>query len=142
MKKLDEKVVYNITNLSMEKLQILLDYLNTIESPYEYLNAEEQRSKYPGNIYLISDNYNKWYFTGVKRYNWPDVDALTLFEEDALKIGDTFEKDGFVCEVKEKVSFWVYNTLISTYHKDVELMEHHILITDQEFINQLEKFAK
>ena len=142
MKKLDEKVVYNITNLSMEKLQILLDYLNTIESPYEYLNAEEQRSKYPGNIYLISDNYNKWYFTGVKRYNWPDVDALTLFEEDALKIGDTFEKDGFVCEVKENVSFWVYNTLISTYHKDVELMEHHILITDQEFINQLEKFAK
>ena len=150
MKKLDEKVVYNITNLSMEKLQILLDYLNTIESPYKYLNAEEQRSKYPGNIYLISDNYNKWYFTGVKRYNWPDVDALTLFEEDALKIGDTFEKDGFVCEVKEKikepilVGDWIRNdrNMFFKYEKWMLDSPLWVKITDQEFIRQLEKYSR
>ena len=78
-----------------------------------------------------------------KKYGDAKVISFEEFKSRyELKIGDTFEKDGFVCEVKEKVSFWVYNTLISTYHKDVELMEHHILITDQEFINQLEKFAK
>ena len=143
MKKLDEKVVYNITNLSMEKLQILLDYLNTIESPYEYLNAEEQRSKYPGNIYLISDNYNKWYFTRVKRYNWPDVDALTLFEEDALKIGDTFEKDGFVCKVLHQIDEkkWVYNTYAKAFYKTKYNDDHEIEITNKEFIKQLEENA-
>ena len=141
MKKLDEKVVYNITNLSMEKLQILLDYLNTIESPYEYLNAEEQRSKYPGNIYLISDNYNKWYFTGVKRYNWPDVDALTLFEEDALKIGDTFEYNGFICRVESRVKKWVYNTYAKAFYKTKYSNDHEIEITNKEFIKQLEENA-
>ena len=138
MKKLDEKVVYNITNLSMEKLQILLDYLNTIESPYEYLNAEEQRSKYPGNIYLISDNYNKWYFTGVKRYNWPDVDALTLFEEDALKIGDTFEKDGFVCRVESEVKKW-YKSENAYVRTEPMKAEGWTEITNKEFIKQLEE---
>ena len=142
MKKLDEKVVYNITNLSMEKLQILLDYLNTIESSYEYLNAEEQRSKYPGNIYLISDNYNKWYFTEVKKYNWPDVDALTLFEEDALKIGDTFEKDGFVCRVESEVEKWVYDKYQEAYYKTKEWYSKYIVITNKEFIAQLEKYSK
>ena len=155
MKKLDEKVVYNITNLSMEKLQILLDYLNTLESPYEYLNAEEQRSKYPGNIYLISDNYNKWYFAGVKRYNWPDVDALTLFEEDALKIGDTFEKDGFVCKVLHQIDEKRWFRLKSPNNKDISYEKldseglkdiNHLYtkqeITDQEFIKQLEIHSK
>ena len=155
MKKLDEKVVYNITNLSMEKLQILLDYLNTIESSYEYLNAEEQRSKYPGNIYLISDNYNRWYFAGVKRYNWPDVDALTLFEEDALKIGDTFEYNGFICEVKENIEDKKWYLLKSPNNetiyceklsredlKDINHLYTKQGITDQEFIKQLEKYSR
>ena len=155
MKKLDEKVVYNITNLSMEKLQILLDYLNPIESPYEYLNAEEQRTKYPGNIYLNYDNYNKWYFTEVKRYNWPDVDALTLFEEDALKIGDTFEKDGFVWKVLHQIDEKRWFRLKSPNNKDISYEKldseglkdiNHLYtkqeITDQDFIKQLEIHSK
>ena len=80
-----------------------------------------------------------------KKYGNVKVISFEEFKsryEPQLKIGDTFEYNGFICEVKETVSFWVYNMLISTYHKDVELMEHHILITDQEFIKQLEIHSK
>ena len=156
MKKLDEKVVYDITNLSTKQLQILLDYLNTIKSPYEYLNAGEQRSKYPGNIYLNFDGYNKWYFTGVKRYNWPSVDALTLFEEDVLKIGDTFEHNGFVCEVKEKIEekkwYRIIDRIGNLYFEKMpkeraeQAVNYEVKsiteITNKEFIAQLEENAR
>ena len=93
-------------------------------------------------VFLTNDNDFFDRISCVARNGYEIISFEEFKSRYELKIGDTFEKDGFVCEVKEKVSFWVYNTLISTYHKDVELMEHHILITDQEFINQLEKFAK
>ena len=121
---------------TQEQYDYVTEKLNYNWNENNWLNERENTCLRIDEKLYSSINYHK-------KYGDAKVISFEEFKSRyELKIGDTFEKDGFVCEVKEKVSFWVYNTLISTYHKDVELMEHHILITDQEFINQLEKFAK
>ena len=121
---------------TQEQYDYVTEKLNYNWNENNWLNERENTGLRIDEKLYSSINYHK-------KYGDAKVISFEEFKSRyELKIGDTFEKDGFVCEVKEKVSFWVYNTLISTYHKDVELMEHHILITDQEFINQLEKFAK
>ena len=70
--------------------------------------------------------------------------------EPQLKIGDTFEKDEFVCEVKEKikepilVEDWIRNdrNMFFKYEKWMLYSPLWVKITDQEFINQLEKYSK
>lgn len=59
-----------------------------------------------------------------------------------LKIGDTFEKDGFVCRVESEVEKWVYNTFAKVYYRTKPNHTHEIVITDQDFIKQLEKYSK
>ena len=121
---------------TQEQYDYVTEKLNYNWNENNWLNERENTCLRIDEKLYSSINYHK-------KYGDAKVISFEEFKSRyELKIGDTFEKDGFVCEVKEKVSFWAYNTLISTYHKDVELMEHHILITDQEFINQLEKFAK
>ena len=70
--------------------------------------------------------------------------------EPQLKIGDTFEKDGFVCEVKEKikepilVGDWIRNdrNMFFKYEKWMLDSPLWVKITDQEFIRQLEKYSQ
>ena len=58
------------------------------------------------------------------------------------KIGDTFEKDGFVCRVESKAEKWVYDKYQEAYYKTKEWYSNYIVITDKEFIAQLEKYSK
>lgn len=59
-----------------------------------------------------------------------------------LKQGDTFEYNGFICEVKEPIKKWYYNTRTDKYVRTKHYGKHLTEITNQEFINQLEKHAK
>ena len=59
-----------------------------------------------------------------------------------LKIGDTFEYNGFVCRVESEVVKWVYNTYSKAYYKTKYNYEHEIKITNKEFIKQLEENAR
>ena len=61
--------------------------------------------------------------------------------EPQLKIGDTFEKDGFVCRVESEVEKWVYDKYQEAYYKTKEWYSNYIVITDKEFIAQLEKYS-
>ena len=60
--------------------------------------------------------------------------------EPQLKIGDTFEKDGFVCRVERDVDKWVYDKYQEAYYKTKEWYSNYIVITDKEFIAKLEKY--
>ena len=62
--------------------------------------------------------------------------------EPQLKIGDTFEKDGFVCRVERDVDKWVYDKYQEAYYKTKEWYSNYIVITNKEFIAQLEKYSK
>ena len=88
-----------------------------------------------------------------KKYGDAKVISFEEFKsryEPQLKIGDTFEKDGFVCEVKEKikepilVGDWIRNdrNMFFKYEKWMLDSPLWVKITDQEFINQLEKHSK
>ena len=59
-----------------------------------------------------------------------------------LKIGDTFEKDGFVCRVESEVEKWVYDKYQESYYKTKEWYSNYIVITNKEFIKQLEENAQ
>ena len=62
--------------------------------------------------------------------------------ETQLKIGDTFEKDGFVCRVESEVEKWVYDKYQEAYYKTKEWYSNYIVITNKEFIAQLEKYSQ
>ena len=59
-----------------------------------------------------------------------------------LKIGDTFEHNGFVCRVESEVKKWYYNTRTDKYVRTKHYGRHLKEITDKEFIKQLEENAR
>ena len=59
-----------------------------------------------------------------------------------LKIGDTFEYNGFVCRVESEVKKWYYNTRTDKYVRTKHYGRHLKEITDKEFIKQLEENAR
>lgn len=62
--------------------------------------------------------------------------------KEVLKIGDTFEYKGFICEVKEPVKKWYYDQEIKAYFKSSDSAVNHKEITNKEFIKQLEENAR
>ena len=62
--------------------------------------------------------------------------------EPQLKIGDTFEYNGFVCRVESEVKKWYYNTRTDKYVRTKHYGRHLKEITNKEFIKQLEENAR
>ena len=85
-----------------------------------------------------SINYHKKY-GNVKIISFEE---FKLRYEPQLKIGDTFEKDGFVCRVESEVEKWVYDKYQEAYYKTKEWYSNYIVITNKEFIAQLEKYSQ
>ncbi len=97
------------------------------------------------------DDFNEYIKTNNVQFSDPfwcisrgldqSVNALTLFEPQ-LKIGDTFEYNGFVCRVESEVKKWYYNTRTDKYVRTKHYGRHLKEITDKEFIKQLEENAR
>ena len=97
------------------------------------------------NTCLIIDEKvygNLWYYNMYERYKILTFNEFKLRYEPQLKIGDTFEKDGFVCRVESEVEKWVYDKYQEAYYKTKEWYSNYIVITNKEFIAQLEKYSK
>ena len=62
--------------------------------------------------------------------------------KEVLKIGDTFEYNGFVCRVESGVEKWYYNTRTDKYVRTKHYGRHLKEITNKEFIKQLEENAR
>ena len=58
-----------------------------------------------------------------------------------LKIGDTFEYNGFICRVESGVEKWVYDKYQEAYYKTIQCNSNYKEITNKEFIKQLEENA-
>ena len=137
MKKLDESKRYKLSDASDEQIQQVLEYLKTTNTSWRTLTKK-------GELICV---YGAWCREESGFY---DCCITTLFEEDVLKIGDTFEKDGFVCVVKEKikdhilVGDWIRNdrNMFFKYEKWMLNSPLWVKITDQEFIRQLEKYSR
>lgn len=151
MKELDKTKAYDLRDLNDEQLtklaewflinlhknQATVDLHDVIEFLKEWLNSR------PFSFYKNKDGDYLWGF-GQNSILDRCINALTLFEP-TLKIGDTFECDGFICRVESEAKKWAYNRKYNEYTKvkQSELTHKKLTeITDQEFIKQLEKHAK
>ena len=104
------------------------------------------------NICINTDNgkYNYIDYYIRDDYNIISFDEFKSRYEPQLKIGDTFEHNGFVCEVKEKikepilVGDWIRNdrNMFFKYEKWMLDSPLWVKITDQDFIRQLEKYSR
>ena len=109
------------------------------------------------NICINTDNGKYDY---IDYYIRNDYNIISFYEfksryEPQLKIGDTFEYNGFICEVKENIEDkkWYllkspnneticYEKLSREDLKDINHLYTKQGITDQEFIKQLEKYSR
>ena len=102
--------------------------------------------------YITNDNdiFNEYKNVIANGYKIISFEEFKSRYEPKLKIGDTFEYNGFVCEVKEKikepilVGDWIRNdrNMFFKYEKWMLNSPLWVKITDQEFIKQLEIHSK
>jgi len=152
MKELDRTKVYDLRDLSDKQKGELLHWLIRNDKFWDLLSIADIKN------YKIhySEPIKEWdLFFNESLEGREVISALELFEEEPqLQIGQTFEYNGFICEVKEKVEEkkWylviVHNVLNYKYlssdgiNRYINKNYTTKLITDQEFINQLEKYSR
>lgn len=129
MKNLDRTKAYDLRDLNDEQINEVLNYLkNNIDS-------------WKNNTRLVADYLihmdNNWWQAGyLDVENKSLTNALELFE---LQIGDTFEYNGYICEVKEPIKRWVYSKNVKAYFKTREYHSELVEITNQQLIKLLEE---
>lgn len=80
---LDKNEVYDISKLTTDELQQVIDAMQKIANAVMYLKADEQRLKYPENTFLEFDEDSRaWFFT-FKSEN--AIDARELFRNTPTK---------------------------------------------------------
>ena len=92
MKELDRTKAYDLRDLNDEQLETI-SYKLALHLDVLKVNKKIKYNKHIGHWdYVITIDEKP-------------INALTLFEPQ-LKVGDIFEKDGFICEVKSKIIKW------------------------------------
>lgn len=105
------------------------------------LNNEiyDNRWNYITNDNEIFDEYKNVIANGYEIITFEEFKSRY---EPKLKIGDTFEYNGFICEVKEEIRKWWWNPIANIYIKRTRGLEQWKEITNKEFIKQLEENAQ
>lgn len=103
-----------------------------------YNDIYENRWNYVTNDNDVFDVFESVINDG---YEIISFDEFKLRYEPQLKVGDTFEYNGFICRVEGEIEKWVYNTKTNAYYKTLQKKEHLKEITNKEFIKQLEENA-
>ena len=120
---------------TQEQYDYVTEKLNYNWNENKWLNERENTCLIIDEKIYSSINYHKKY-GNVKIISFEE---FKLRYEPQLKIGDTFEKDGFVCRVESEVEKWVYDKYQEAYYKTKEWYSNYIVITNKEFIKQLEE---
>ena len=123
---------------TQEQYDYVTEKLNYNWNENKWLNERENTCLIIDEKIYSSINYHKKY-GNVKIISFEE---FKLRYEPQLKIGDTFEKDGFVCRVESEVKKWYYNTRTDKYVRTKHYGRHLKEITDKEFIKQLEENAR
>ena len=134
MRELDTAKVYYLGDLNDLQKEELLSYLKN-----NFKLWESTHSIYEG---CLGFEHDSWYQGELTEFGALDsVNALELFQPN-LKIGDTFEYNGFICRVESGVEKWVYDKYQEAYYKTIQCNSNYKEITDKEFIKQLEDNAR
>ena len=123
---------------TQKQYDYVTEKLNYNWNENKWLNERENTCLIIDEKIYSSINYHKKY-GNVKIISFEE---FKLRYEPQLKIGDTFEKDGFVCRVESEVEKWVYDKYQEAYYKTKEWYSNYIVITNKEFIAQLEKYSQ
>ena len=123
---------------TQEQYDYVTEKLNYNWNENKWLDERENTCLIIDEKIYSSINYHKKY-GNVKIISFEE---FKLRYEPQLKIGDTFEKDGFVCRVESDVEKWVYDKYQEAYYKTKEWYSNYIVITNKEFIAQLEKYSQ
>ena len=136
---------------TQEQYDYVTEKLNYNWNENKWLDERENTCLIIDEKIYSSINYHKKY-GNVKIISFEE---FKLRYEPQLKIGDTFEKDGFVCRVLHQIDEKRWFRLKSPNNKDVSYEKldneglkdiNHLYtkqeITDQEFIKQLEIHSK
>ena len=118
---------------TQEQYDYVTEKLNYNWNENKWLNERENTCLIIDEEIYSSINYHKKY---------GNVKIISFEEFKSRYELDTFEKDGFVCRVESEVEKWVYNTFEKAYYRTKTNHTHEIVITDQDFIKQLEKYSK
>lgn len=143
-----ENTFLDLSKLSKEEIIEVYNILcNNGQNIYKDTAWKLQNGEYDHTCpYLSCHPYND----DIKWMGWRSLNShkeISLgelknsFRKDTLKVGDTFEHEGFICEVKSKVKRWVYDTNRKSFYKTSKNTDGNKEITDQEFIKQLEKHS-
>lgn len=121
------------------------------EQEWEYVKEKINNPKglldfrwyFADNICINVRNGNYDYVDYYKREGYIIIsfDEFKSRYEPQLKIGDTFEKDGFVCRVESEVKKW-YKSENAYVRTEPMKAEGWTEITNKEFIKQLEDNAR
>lgn len=134
MKNLDRTKAYDLRDLNDEQRKEF--YLST--KKHFNVNVRLKDFKDLEGWCVRYDNHQGVYYFSTDTKT--TTNALTLFEP-TLKIGDAFEYNGYICEVKSEVERWVYDTYIESYYRTSQRKGHLKEITNQTLIKLLEENA-
>ena len=109
-----------------------------INNPNGLLDFKRYESTKGICINIRNGNYD--YVDYYKREGYIIISFEEFKSRYELKIGDTFEKDGFVCRVESEVKKW-YKSENAYVRTEPMKAEGWTEITNKEFIKQLEENA-
>ena len=113
-----------------------------INNPEGLLDFERYESTKGICINVRNGNYDFVDYYKIEGYIIISFEEFKSRYEPQLKIGDIFEKDGFVCRVESEVEKWVYDPYQEAYYKTSSKNKNYTEITNKDFIKQLEENAR
>lgn len=132
----------------------------TTQEEQDYVSMKLNNEIYDNRWnYITNDNdiFDEYKYVIANGYEIITFEEFKSRYEPKLKIGDTFEYNGFICEVKEKIEEKLWFVLKNKYTKSITYRyakekeydyfnndEDYecIKITNKEFIKQLEENAR
>lgn len=155
MRELDKNTSYDLRDLNKSQLkEFRQECIKQGATNVFYKDGVDDFNEY---IKTYNVQFSNTLFNGKWRISkglYQSVNALTLFEPQ-LKIGDTFEYNGFVCEVKEKIEeknwYRIIDRIGNLYFEKMpkeraeQAVDYEVKsiteITNKKFIKQLEENA-
>ena len=122
---------------TQEQYDYVTEKLNYNWNENKWLNERENTCLRIDEKLYSSINYHKKY-GNVKVISFKEFKSRY---KPQLKIGDTFEHNGFICRVEGDVEKWVYDKYQEAYYKTSTKNKNYTEITNKEFIKQLEENA-
>lgn len=157
-----EEIYLDLSKLSREEIKEVYKYLieNNQDLLFAFVGCVSNGNHFKSEKYLVfcrpsfcswtcSKDFDNRYEINLQQFKdlftFKGVTSQDVREEELFKdliIGQEIEVNGFVLKVERKVSQWYVNKDTMKFIKSNYQPYGASLVTDKDFINQLEKFSK